>query len=59
MKHNLRTNYLWLYHVSYIYAVHRGGISNTSEHPYLQLLLQNIKGIVNGIVLVCTWNVRS
>jgi hypothetical protein len=54
MKHNLRTNYVLLYHVSYIYAVHRGGISNTSEQPYLKLLLQNIKGTLNGVLLVYT-----
>jgi len=55
MKYNLRTNYLVLYHVSlYIYAVHRGGISNTSEQPYLKLLLLNIKGTVNSVLLLCT-----
>jgi hypothetical protein len=55
MKHILRTNYLLFYHVLlYIYVVHRGGISNTSEQPYLKLLLQNVKGTVNGVLLVCT-----
>jgi len=55
MKYIFRTNYLLLYHVSlYIYAVHRGGISNTSVQLYLKLLLQNIKGTVNGVLLLCT-----
>jgi hypothetical protein len=52
MKHILSTNYLALYHVSlYIYAVHRSGISNTSEQPYLKPPHLNIKGTVNGVLL--------